>query len=67
MGFTTIVEFNNDRFDEIERDEKGFVDSVLVAIRSGEKGSVPGGEVVCVFHRSGKIYEAWIKFKKKWF
>ena len=67
MGNTTLIEINNDRWDEIEKDKTGFVRSILQAIAGGVTLSIPGGAVICTFHRSGKLYEAWLEFKKKWF
>ena len=64
MGFTTIVEINNDFFGDIENHPKEFVEF----IRDGMNNSTPrtrfqGVKVVTCSHRDW--LEPWEKFKKR--
>lgn len=71
MGNTTVIELNHDRWDEIfhsEETEKEFLNQIRRQYSAFEFSGkqILGGEVICGFHRSGIIYEAWMKFKKRW-
>ena len=67
MGNTTILEINHDQYEEIENNKEEFVDSILDHLRYiNSPKLIPGGKIVVVFHRSGKLYSSWIKWKKRW-
>jgi hypothetical protein len=63
MGFTTIVEINNDFLDDIKKDPKKFVDQLNLAI-SGTPPYFPRGwNIAAVIHRDS--LDGYYKFKKK--
>ena len=70
MGNTTIIELNHDKVEEIFQDEetqKIFLNQIYQQLATFEhsRQKIQGGKVLAGFHRSGTIYNKWIKFKKK--
>jgi len=70
MGFTSIIEFDHDRMNEIFEDKESqteFIKQIreqLSACKHNGK-EILGCKILMGFHRSGKIYDEWIKFKRK--
>jgi hypothetical protein len=70
MGNTTIIELNHDQWAEIFQDD-GSQQEFLRQIReqlacmSYNGKDIVGGKVIAGFHRSGKIYDLWMKFKER--
>lgn len=66
MGNTTIIELNHDRWNEISENKEEFILQILNQIHcmnlTGK--DIHGGKVIAGFHRSGKVYAKWTKFKK---
>lgn len=67
MGNTTLVEFNHDRFDEIEKDPSLLGLAILEQMRGASLTgcTIPGGRVIAFFNRSGgeadRDWEAYVK------
>jgi len=68
MGNTTIIELNHDLWNAIQENPDRFISEILEELGSGNgrKKPIVGGYIIMGFHRSGTIYQAWEKFKKKW-
>lgn len=65
MGNTTIIELNHDLSNEILDNKDEFLlqiaDQLSHFAHNGK--AILGGKIIAGFHRSGKIYEKWEKFK----
>lgn len=67
MGFTTIIELNHDRIDEIEQNKEEFLDEILKQMRSIQdfQRDIQGGRIITSFRNENndKRYKAWYTFK----
>ena len=70
MGNTTIIELNHDQANEIFQSEVTkltFLMEIEAQLKAFEYSGreILGGKVLAGFHRSGSVYDKWIKFKFK--